>query len=178
MGRPESQASPLTMTNLKNCLIIDLDSSKEGSWCTDCNPKNLSSLKSTVSEKRRKKKKKKTATKDIHLFKKIQFLPFSLDFFKNGSLPRAEFFFSRCIQCIKTLLLSYLNQKSNIFSDFYCKGGSLWFRTSHKPKIGQQSKIYNIVLNRINRIPLVLRGPFPGFWNRVDWKALVKDLSS
>ena len=42
---------PLRMKNRKNCQNVDLDSSKEGVWCTECNTKNLSSLQSTISEK-------------------------------------------------------------------------------------------------------------------------------
>ena len=33
---PKSQRSPLMVLNLKSCRIVDFDSSKEGSWCTDC----------------------------------------------------------------------------------------------------------------------------------------------
>ena len=44
--------------NLKNCRIVDLDSSKEGFWCTECNARNLSSLQSTVSEKIKKDRQK------------------------------------------------------------------------------------------------------------------------
>ena len=40
-----------------------------------------------------------------------------LNFFRNGTLQRAEIFLC-CIQCIKPLLLSYLNQDSDNFSDF------------------------------------------------------------
>ena len=36
--------------NLKNCRIVDFDSSKEGFYCTECNTKNLNSLQCTVSE--------------------------------------------------------------------------------------------------------------------------------
>ena len=44
--------------NLKNCRIVDLDSSKEGFSCTECNAKNLSSLQSTISEKIKKNRPK------------------------------------------------------------------------------------------------------------------------
>ena len=40
--------------NMKNCLIVDLDSSKEGFWCTEFNAKNVSSLQTIISEEKNK----------------------------------------------------------------------------------------------------------------------------
>ena len=51
---PKSPGSPLMVKNLKSCWIVDFDSSKEGSWCTECNAKNHTSLQSTDSEEIRK----------------------------------------------------------------------------------------------------------------------------
>ena len=39
LGPPESHGSPVMVKNPKKCPIIDLYSSKEGVWCTKCNPK-------------------------------------------------------------------------------------------------------------------------------------------
>ena len=107
-------------------------------------------------------------------------------FLQPKSFLRAEDFLC-CIQCIKTLLLSYINKQSK---NFHCKGGgSLWLRTSQKPTThlklanykkesiilfwtelltDQESRWYS-TFKRLNqnfiriRIPLVLRGPSPGF---------------
>ena len=49
-----------------------------------------------------------------------------------------------CIQCTKTLLLSYLNQHSNIFSDFSPQGGTLiilgWSKVTRSEKNGWKKK--------------------------------------
>ena len=65
-------------------------------------------------------------SKITKMVKNYHFDTVFLNFFRNGFLQRSEFFL-RHIQCITTLLLSYLNQHSNIFPAFHPKGGLLWF---------------------------------------------------
>ena len=72
--------------NCENRLIVDFDSSKEASSCTECNAKNLSSLQSTVFEKI-----KKNCLK-LAFLKKGAILPVFLDFIRNGILQRAKVF--------------------------------------------------------------------------------------
>ena len=56
------------------------DSLNEAFWCTDCNAKNLTSLRSLISEKMRKNRQK------IPFFQKCPFFTVFLDFFRNGTL--------------------------------------------------------------------------------------------
>ena len=75
-------------------------------------------------------------------------------FFKNGTLRRVDFF---CVaySASNPFFWAILINNTTIFQIFYCKGGSLWFRTSQKPtthlKLASNQKIYNIVLNRITK---------------------------
>ena len=43
--------------------MVDLDSTKEASWCTECNAKKLSAWQSTVLEKIKKNLQKNSDTK-------------------------------------------------------------------------------------------------------------------
>jgi hypothetical protein len=61
--------------NMKNCQIVDLDSSKEGFGCTECNAK-----KPQLSAK-------------FTFFQKLQFWPGFLDFFRSGTFQRSGVFF-------------------------------------------------------------------------------------
>ena len=106
---------PLRVKNRKNCRIVDLDSSKEGFWCTECNTKNLSSLRITISEKIKKNRRK--MVKNGQNGQKLPFWAGFSWFFQKWCFSESCGFL-RCIQCIKTLLLSYLNQHSDNFSDF------------------------------------------------------------
>ena len=73
--------------NMKNCRIVDYDSSNEGFWCTECNAKNLSSLQSTVHEKIKINRPK--WYKMVKMVKNYRFCPI---FFRNGTLQRAGIF--------------------------------------------------------------------------------------
>ena len=86
---------PLMVENLKSCRIVDFDSSKEGSWCTECNTINLCSLQSNVPD---------------FIYFYDHFWQFFLIFSEMVHCRELRFFL-RCIQCCKTLLLSYQNQQ-------------------------------------------------------------------
>ena len=61
--------------------------------------KNPSTLQSLISEKILKK----TPTMGVFVKKKMSFLEVFLDFFRNGTLQRAEFFL-HCNQCMKNFI--------------------------------------------------------------------------
>ena len=95
----------------KNCPILDFDSSKEASWRTEVNVKNLSALQNIISEK---------------IKKNLEKLAFFAILAKNSFFWSFFLIFSerilwkeRCIQCIRTLLLSYQNPLSDKFSVFF-----------------------------------------------------------
>jgi hypothetical protein len=52
--RPKSKEFPLRVKKRKNCPRCDFDSSKEVSWCTECNVKKSSCLISAVFEEFKK----------------------------------------------------------------------------------------------------------------------------
>ena len=112
---PKSKGSPLRVKNWRNCRNDDLDSLKEGFWRTECNAKNISSLRSTISEKI-----KKNQLKMVKNGQNGKKLPFWADFswFFQKWYFTESWGFLRCIQCIKTLLLSHPNQHSDNFSNF------------------------------------------------------------
>ena len=82
---PKSKGSPLWVKKRKNCPIVNFDSSKEASWCNECNAKT-----SGLWKKSRKTFKKKAFF--AILAKNSNILRFFLDFFRNGTLERAEVF--------------------------------------------------------------------------------------
>ena len=102
--------------NPKNCLKAVFDSSKEALWYTECNSKNPSSLQVTVSEK------------IGNNLKNYNFLPNLPKIVIFGGKP---WFFQKpyfvknwavlcCIQCIRTLLLTYQKQLSEKYEIFSC----------------------------------------------------------
>ena len=115
--------------NQKNCQKAVFDSSKEASWCTERNAKNPSSWQGMVSEKIKNNLEKWSCfdqNGQKWLFLKVFFWFCGQPYFIKS------WGFLRCVQCIRTLLLSYQKQLFDIFSDFHPKGGPLWFRTSQK----------------------------------------------
>ena len=78
---------------------VVLDSSKEASWCTECNAKDLSSLQCTVPEKITK------TAKNTHFFKNAIFWSFFSRFIQERYIAESLGLL-RCIQCTKTWLLS------------------------------------------------------------------------
>ena len=82
----------LSVKNMKNCQIVDFDSSNEGFWCTECNAKNLSSLQSTVPKKTRKPAKTVNFGHFDHFWPLSQFWPGFLDCFINSTLQRVKVF--------------------------------------------------------------------------------------
>ena len=72
---PKSKGSSLRVKNWKNYRNVDLDSSKEGFWCTECNATNLSSLRSIISEKINKNR-----LKMVIFYHFANFLPFGVGF--------------------------------------------------------------------------------------------------
>ena len=86
----KSKGSPLRMKNRKNCRNDDLDSSKEGFWRTECNAKNLRSLRSTIAEKTKKNRLKIYIFYHLPIFNHFESV--FLDFFRNGTSQRAEVF--------------------------------------------------------------------------------------
>ena len=109
---PKSKGSPFMMKNLKNCLKTVFDSSKEASWCTECNAK-----KSHVFTKYGFYKNQEEN------FKNCGFGPFLV---KMSTFWGFSWFFQKPYfvrswgwgQCIRTLLLCYQEQHSDKFSDF------------------------------------------------------------
>ena len=125
MTPPKWQGSPLMVKNLKNGPISNFDSSKEPSWCTESNAKNLSSLWSTVSEKKRKNPPIMTIFGDFG--QKLIFFEVFLKNFRNSTLQRDEVF---CIDfsASRRFLWATKNHYLTIFPIFHHKGGPLWFR--------------------------------------------------
>ena len=111
--------------HLKNCRIVNLDSSKEGFWSTECNAKNLSSLKSIVSEKIKEHWQK------LSILHKLSFLTVYLDFFRNCTLQRAEVF---CVafSAPKPFFWAIKMNNPTNFQIFHYRGGPWWFMTSNK----------------------------------------------
>ena len=105
---PKITRVPLMVENPEIFLNVDFDCSKEGSWCTECNTKNLSPLQSTVYEKFKKNCQKFT------FLKKVIFLSVFLDFFIKATLQIFEVF---CVAFIAPeLIFSYQNKHSIIFT--------------------------------------------------------------
>ena len=99
----------------KNCPIIDFDSSKQGSWCTECNAKKRNSVQTTIFEKNQER-----LLKNGLFNPKMRFLPVfgTISWFFQKWYFIKSFGFLRCIQCTKTLVLSYQNQQSDNFSNY------------------------------------------------------------
>ena len=96
------------------------DSLNKAFWCTDCNAKKLTSLRSLISEKMRENRQK------IHFFQKCHFFSLSWFFLKQDFVESWDFL--RCNQCIKTLHLSY---QMTLLDDFHFSpynGGVCFFR--------------------------------------------------
>ena len=115
--------------NQKNCLIVDVDSSKWPSWCTECNAKNHSSVQSTIFEKNKIWCPK--LAKIAFLVKKVQFLAVFLDFFKNGTVHRAVVFCVAFSASRRSFWAIKINNRT-IFPIFHHKGGPFWFRGGQK----------------------------------------------
>ena len=97
------------------------DSLNEAFWCTDCNAKNLTSLRSLISVKMMKNRQK------IPFFSKMpNFYGFSWSFQKWDFVE--SWGFLRCNQCIKTLHLSYQMTLSDDFHFSPYNGGVRFFR--------------------------------------------------
>ena len=105
------------------CQIVDFDSSKEASWCTACNGKKKSQLLAKYGFRKNKKIKLQKLPFMAILAKSSIFLCFSWFFQKWYFAKHCGFL--RCIQCIRTLLLSYQNTKLDNFFRFSSKGGTL-----------------------------------------------------
>ena len=111
--------------NQKNCPMVVFDSSKWPSGCTERNAKNLSSLWNTISEKIQNNRQKWPK-----IAKLCNFGGYSV-FFQKWYLTKRQGFL-RCVQCIKTFILSYQKQLFEKIYNFHYKGGPLWFRMVKK----------------------------------------------
>ena len=89
------------------------DSSKEASWCTECNAKDPSSLKSTIPEKI-----KKNCQKYPFFWVKNAIIGGFSRFIQERYIAES-WGLLRCIECTRTLLLSYQNQHSDNFLNFH-----------------------------------------------------------
>ena len=97
---PQNQEGPPLWWNQKNCPIVDFNSSKEASWFTEFNKNNFSSVYRFWKNQEKPPK--------MGIFQKMaNFGSFPWFLQKRHFIKSWNFF--RCIQCIKTLLLSYQN---------------------------------------------------------------------
>ena len=135
---------PILKKNGKIVKKVDFESSKAASGCTECYAKNHCSLQSMISAKI-----KKNLKNNYHFgrfwSKNVIFGGFS--WFVQKPFIVEWYVFLRCVQCIKTLLLSYQN---HLYWQFYCFslkwwGGKIFTRTT---KIGPILKTKTVQRNK------------------------------
>ena len=114
---PKSKGSPLGWKIGTIVGLLILIALKKDLDALNATQKNLSFLQGSVSKNSRKNSKK------VNFRKKWSFLQF-FSILLVLFLFREVRVFLCCIQCIKTLLLSYQNKRSNICLYFYPKGGT------------------------------------------------------